>query len=172
MPWARIAGAAPGAVAHTVLVVSGRSCALPVSAVREILPYAALSAPPGLPSLLAGFLDLAGTAVAVVRTARLFELPEPPPDTSTALVLLRAAAAPTALLVDRVVDVRAVTEEARRPISPGMSLAGCVVAEADLDGVPTAILAAERILMREEEALLAELQAAAQRRLDEVQAAS
>ena len=156
--------------AYALFVVSGRSCALPASAVREIVPLAELVEPPGLPPPVAGFLDLAGTAVAVVRTARLFGLAEPPPDPATALVLLRGPAAPTALLVDRVLTVRPVADAAWRPIAPELSLEGCVLAEADLDEGRTALLSAGRILLREEEAVVAGLQVAAQRRLDEVRA--
>jgi len=55
---------------------SGLDCAFPLEAVREIVPMAQLFSPPGLPSGLAGFLDLRGTAIPIVRLDRLFDLPE------------------------------------------------------------------------------------------------
>ena len=58
-----------------VFHTSGLSCAFPLEAVREIVPMARLSSPPGLPSGLEGFLDLRGIAVPIVRLDRLFDLP-------------------------------------------------------------------------------------------------
>jgi purine-binding chemotaxis protein CheW len=154
--------------AHVVFSVSGRPCALPVSAVGEVLPAAELARPPGLPPILAGFLDLGGTAVAVIRTARLFELPEPDLDRAASLLLMRRARVPTALLVDAVHAVVPVAAEAWSPVAPEASLGGCVIGEADAVGRRVALLADDRLLFREEAARLAELAAAEQRRLEAV----
>ena len=54
---------------------SGLDCAFPLEAVQEIVPMATLYCPPGMPSGLAGFLDLRGTAVPIIRVDRLFDLP-------------------------------------------------------------------------------------------------
>jgi purine-binding chemotaxis protein CheW len=159
-----------GGSAHLVFSVAGRPCALPASALREVLPLARLAEPPGLPPLLAGFLDLAGTAVAVVRTARLFDLPEPPPDRSSSLLLLREARSPTALLVDEARAVAAVPPDAWSPVPPDASPGGCVLAEAEVAGGRVSLLSAARILLREEEARVAALREAEQRRLDALRA--
>ncbi len=70
---------------------SGLDCAFPLEAVREIVPMAMLSSPPGLPSGLAGFLDLRGTAIPIVRLDRLFDLPEQLPGLHTPMIVLRGA---------------------------------------------------------------------------------
>src|SRR4051812_6590060 len=62
-----------------VFHLAGQAYALELGAVQEIVLMAALSRPPGLPSMLEGFLNLAGTAIPVVRLDRLFRLPEQMP---------------------------------------------------------------------------------------------
>ena len=55
---------------------------------------ATLFAPPGLPAGLAGFLDLRGTAVPIVRLDRLFDLPELRPGLHTPMIVLRGGGWP------------------------------------------------------------------------------
>ncbi len=81
---------------------SGLDCAFPLEAVREIVPMARLSSPPGLPSGLAGFLDLRGTAIPIVRLDRLFDLPEQQPGLHTPMIVLRGVLGPIGILVDSV----------------------------------------------------------------------
>src|SRR5271155_5749496 len=81
---------------------SGLDCAFPLEAVREIVPMARLSTPPGLPSGLAGFLDLRGTAIPIVRLDRLFDLPEQQPGLHTPMIVLRGVLAPVGILVNSV----------------------------------------------------------------------
>ena len=68
----------PQECTHNFLIFhsSGLDCAFPLETVREIVPMARLSCPPGLPTGLVGFLDLRGTAIPIVRLDRLFDLPE------------------------------------------------------------------------------------------------
>lgn len=75
---------------HSLLIfrTSGLDCAFPLKTVREIVPMARLSVPPGLPSGLAGFLNLRGTAVPIVRLDRLFDLPEQLPGLHTPMIVL------------------------------------------------------------------------------------
>ena len=79
---------------------SGLDCAFPLEAVREIVPMARLSSPPGLPSGLLGFLDLRGTAIPIVRLDRLFDLPEQKPGLHTPMIILRGVLGPIGILVD------------------------------------------------------------------------
>src|ERR1700729_1351062 len=81
---------------------SGLDCAFPLEAVREIVPMAALSSPPGLPSGLLGFLDLRGTAIPIVRLDRLFDLPEQKPGLHTPMIVLRGILGPIGVLVESV----------------------------------------------------------------------
>src|SRR5271154_5324993 len=81
---------------------SGLHCAFPLEAVREIVPMATLSTPPGLPSGLAGVLNLRGTAVPIVRLDRLFDLAEQRPGLHTPMIVLHRALGPIGILVDSV----------------------------------------------------------------------
>src|ERR1700719_3899536 len=92
--------------AHTrdllIFQSSGLNCAFPLEAVREIVPMATLSTPPGLPSGLAGFLDLRGTAIPIVRLDRLFNLAEQLPGLHTPMIVLHRVLGPIGLLVESV----------------------------------------------------------------------
>lgn len=85
-----------------IFQTSGMGCAFPLEAVREIVPMATLATPPGLPSGLAGFLDLRGVAIPIARLDRLFDLPEQRPGLNTPMIILRGAAVPIGVLVNYV----------------------------------------------------------------------
>ena len=87
---------------------------------------ATLSRPPVVPSLLAGFLNLAGIAVPVLRLDRLFGLPDLALGRYTPLVLLRQRECPLALLVERVSRIVAVPEEAILPVPANQAFNDCV----------------------------------------------
>src|SRR5258708_2578808 len=93
---------------YVIFHVALQAYGLPLDAVREILPLAQLSQPPGMPSLLAGFLNLEGIAVPVVRLSRLFELPEQTPGLYAPLLIVRAADLTVALLVDSISEIASI----------------------------------------------------------------
>src|SRR5438132_11427250 len=95
---------------------SGLNCAFPLEAVQEIVPMALLARPPGLPSLLAGFLDLRGTAVPIVRLDRLFDLPEQQPGLYTPLIILRGPDSPVGVLVGAVRQIVSATAATFLPL--------------------------------------------------------
>jgi chemotaxis signal transduction protein len=73
----------------------GLDCAFPLEAVREIVPMASLVAPLGLPAAVAGFLDLRGTAIPIIRLDRLYDLPEQPPPPTQIMRQCRSGYAPS-----------------------------------------------------------------------------
>src|SRR5580700_3989587 len=81
---------------------SGLNCAFPLEAVCEIVPMSKLSSPPGLPSGLAGFLNLRGTAIPILRLDRLFDLPEQKPGLHTPMIILRGVLGPIGILAESV----------------------------------------------------------------------
>src|ERR1700683_1631447 len=81
---------------------SGLDCAFPLEAVREICPMARLSSPPGLPSGLAGLLNLRGTAIPIIRMDRLFDLPEQQMGLHTPMIVLRGVLGPIGILAESV----------------------------------------------------------------------
>src|ERR1700691_984 len=94
----------PSEPTHSLLIFnsSGLDCAFPLDSVREIVPMAQLSSPPGLPSGLAGVLDLRGTAVPIVRLDRLFDLPDQQPGLHTPMIVLHGVIGPIGILVNSV----------------------------------------------------------------------
>ena len=142
-------------------------CALDLASVREILPTAELSAPPGMPKLLAGFLNLEGTPVPVVRLARLFQMPVKDGGLYEHLILLRDRR-PLALLVDRVDGVRTCSEDALRPIGEKNSFNECAQSQLTHNDRAIHVLALDRLLLKEEEARLAELRDMERKRLREL----
>jgi purine-binding chemotaxis protein CheW len=146
---------------HNVLIfnLSGRNCAFPLDAVREIVPMARLSSPPGMPSGLAGFLDLRGAAIPIIRLDRLFDLPEQQPGLYTPIIVLRGILAPIGILA---ASVRGVV---RKPATPlldlpeGGTFHGCAIGAMDLDGDIVHLLSPAALLLRNEDRLVADYSA-------------
>ncbi len=146
------------ATAKTLVVfrLGAELCAMPVSAVAEVLHMAETARPPGLPRILEGFLDLRGTAVAVLRPDRLFNLPEIRLALYTPALVLRGARPPMAVLVDAVVGVLPASDIV--PIEEDRTFNGCVVAEARTTAGAAHLLAPERLLLEQERRRVAEFE--------------
>jgi purine-binding chemotaxis protein CheW len=152
-----------------VFTVSDAIYALPRSAVQEILLMPALSRPPGLPSMVEGFLQCGGL-VPVVRLDRLFELAEHAPGLYSHLLLLTPSPFPLALLVDRVREILSVPRAAVVPLREDQVLNGCVTAHLQLGEGAIPLLSLEHLLLAEERERLASLREAAARRVRELEA--
>ncbi|QRM29281.1 chemotaxis protein CheW [Microvirga sp. VF16] len=156
-----------------VFDVCGTACALHRSAAREFLPLPRLWHPPALPRPVAGFFNLSGHAVPVLRLDVLFGLQRVEDDAEADLyrhlILIDrfSASGLSALLVDRVLDVASVDTSQLSSVSAAGTLNGCVEAEVTWDGRLVHLLSAERILLAEEQQTLAELGRQAQDRLRE-----
>jgi purine-binding chemotaxis protein CheW len=144
---------------------SGLNCAFPLEAVREIVPMARLSTPPGLPSALAGFLDLRGTAVPIVRLDRLFNLPEQQPGLHTPMIILRGVLGPIGILVARVRGIVPIPSVGLLEIPRDGTFQGCAVASLQLDGELIQVLSPGALLGTNEDRLVADYGALAQARL-------
>jgi purine-binding chemotaxis protein CheW len=161
----------PGARPYLLFHVAGQAYGLPLGQLREVVPMAELSRPPGLPSLLAGFLNLAGTAVPVLRLDRLFGLPEVVPGLYTPLLVLRGPELPLALLAEQVSRIASVPPEAALPLPAHQAVNDCADGVATLDGRVVVLLSAERLLLEKEQQCLAELQDREQARLRDLEGA-
>lgn len=155
-----------------VFHLAGQDCAVSLNRVREIVPMARLARPPGLPSIVEGFLNLAGTAVTVLRLDRLFNLSEREPGLYSTLLVLRTSGCPIAWLVDNISEIVADSPEARLPVSADQSFNGCAEAEVAVNGRMIHLLSPERILLEQERRTVAEFQALEQQRLNNLEAAT
>jgi purine-binding chemotaxis protein CheW len=142
----------------------GLDCAFPLESVQEVVPMATLFSPPGLPSGLAGFLNLRGTAVPIIRLDRLFELPERPPGLHTPMIVLRGVS-PTGILVDSVRAIVPMPSARLLDIPEGGTFRGCATAAFELDGEAIHLLSAAALLEASEGRLLADYGDMAQARL-------
>ena len=144
--------------------LSGLDCALPLEAVREIVPMAMLSSPPGLPTGLEGFLDLRGTAIPIVRLDRLFDLPQQRPGLHTPMIVLRGDGKPIGILVDSVRGIVAVVAARLLDLPKSGTFQGCAKASLELDGDLIHLLSPDALLEANEVRLLAEYSVMAQTR--------
>ena len=129
-----------------------------------------LLTPPGLPSLLAGILNLRGRAVPIVRLDRLFAAPEGEPGLYTPLIILRDADRPLGILVSEVRETVSIQAETVLEADPGHTLNGCATATVEVGGSEVHLLSTERILLQNERRILAEFQVTAQARMRELEA--
>lgn len=160
-----------GETAYLVFKIAYVTCALAREHVGRVLLLPALGRPPGLPSAVEGILDLAGTAIPVLRLDRLFDLPLVPSHAYQHLILLSGGAPPLALLVDRATDVLVARAQRVASLESEETFNGCVVGHIATDSAPIHVLSAERILDRRERRALVDFQAMQQRRIDEMRGA-
>jgi purine-binding chemotaxis protein CheW len=125
-----------------------------------------LARPPGLPSLLEGVLNLAGTAVPVLRLDRLFHLPLQRLGLYSMLIIVNGlSAGRVAMLVNRVNEVLTIQESALLPIAKEHSFNACAEATVSIRGEVVHLLSPTRILLQKECEVLSEFQVMAQQRL-------
>ena len=149
---------------HNLLIfhAGGMGCAFPLETVQEIVPMATLFSPPGLPSGLAGFLDLRGTAVPILRLDRLFDLPERQPGLHTPMIILRGVSGPIGVLVESVHGIAAAPSLRLLDIPEDRTFRGCATAALELDGDPIHLLSPAALTAANEDRLLEDFSAMAQ----------
>ena len=87
----QVTQARPRAQRHHALLlfhVGGEEYGIPLRHLQEVVLMARLSRSPGLPGILAGFLNLGGSAIPVLRLDRLLGLSEQTPGLYTPLIVL------------------------------------------------------------------------------------
>jgi purine-binding chemotaxis protein CheW len=144
---------------------SGLYCAFPLEAVQEIVPMASLSAPFGLPSALAGFLNLRGVAIPIIRLDRLFDLPEQHPGLYTPLIVLRGVLGPIGILASYVRCVAQIPSSRFLDIPGDGTFGGVAAGAVQLDGDLIHLLSPAALLEANEDRMLADYRAMSQARL-------
>ena len=159
------------AMPHRLMVfeIAGDSFAIPLDAVREILPLPLLSHPPGIPSFLEGFLNLGGQAVPVLNPMRLFRLQGPAPSPYSHLVVLEKKGTPLAILVDHAAGATEVPKESVMPVGQSLSFNDCLEGDIRIGMQTVHLLSVEKLLLEEERSRIAELRAMEQARLRELE---
>lgn len=150
-----------------IFQLSDRRAAFPIEDVERIVPMAELASPPGMPSALEGFLNLAGAPIPVLRLDRLFGVAAQQVGLYSMLIVLRATEKDgrIAILADRVHEIVPVSQGAFLPIALEDSLNACAEAAVDPGNGVVHLLSPARILLAREREVLSEFQAMVQERL-------
>lgn len=156
---------------HTLLLfhLAGQSYGIPLRDVQEVVPMARLSHPPSMPAVLAGFLNLGGIAIPVLRLDRLFGLQEQSVGLYTPLIVLRDAESRLALMVEKVSRIVSVPADELVPVPENHSFNDCVEEMATFADHVVLLLSTGRILLEKEQQCLAEFQDREQTRLREME---
>lgn len=148
---------------YLILQQNSRYFAFPQFQVREVLARPALANLPGLPKLIAGFVNLEGLAYPVIDLALVLGLPELKPDRDQHLIVFRQAN--SACLVERVLDFCVLDRVVDLPSDHVFNAWGKGVLT--YQGQQTILLDAQALLLSEEKQRLSYFQDQAQARLSE-----
>lgn len=127
---------------------------------------ASLVTSPGQPSVLAGFLNVRGAAIPVVRISQLLGLDKSVPRLYAPLIILDCAGMLVALEADSVEEVTEIDQTGMRELGEGHSLNDCAQAAFTWNGHEVLMLSCDQLLLAKEKECLREFQAATQQRLD------
>ncbi|MGH7243006.1 MAG: chemotaxis protein CheW [Phycisphaerales bacterium] len=153
-----------------IFAAEGRTLALRIADVTEITPIAALSCEPGSPSILAGFLNLRGVLMPVLRMTRLLDIPDQAAafEQPTCIVFLQSGDARMGLLATRVhqvidVERHAIVELASRGITP-------TAVQFDASIVP--LISVDDLVLKQEHDRICELRLVLERRIQDLGSAA
>lgn len=155
---------------HSVVIfrLDGQLFAIPVSEVREVVPYAWLGRPPLMPSFVQGVLNLAGVAVPVLRLDNLLGLPPSTIGLDASILIMKTSAEPLGLLVEHVEGVRPGAEFQFNPVDDRQSFQGCLGGQLHGPQGDIHLISWQKVLMEEESRRLDHFRQSAQARLAEM----
>lgn len=151
-----------------VFELGGHTFALRLESISEIVPMAALSRPPSMPSILEGLLNLRGTSVPVVKLAALIGATEPRLELHTPLLIVRDGSLLLAFVVKRVIGIVPVAAGGLMSNAQSDSFNGCVEGQFLSAGTPVHLLALGRLLLEKERRALADFHAIETTRLSQL----
>jgi len=164
-------GAAGSAAGAAVLFHLGSELfAVDSSLVQEIVPMARLSIPGGAPSVLAGFLNLAGRPIPVIRLHRLLNLPEPSYGLYTQIIILRdGEGRSVGWIVDRVAQIVTVREADIMSVPEKECFKDCTKGFLAFGDAHVPIMIPDRVLLEQERQRVTQFQEMEQARLRELE---
>lgn len=140
------------------------------SLVQEIVPMARLSVPGGAPSMLAGFLNLGGRPIPVIRLHRLLNLPETSFGLYTQIIILHHGdGRPVGWIVDRVAQIVTMREADIMSVPGKECFKDCTKGFLAFGDAPVPIMNPDRILLEQERQRMIEFQEMEQGRLRELE---
>lgn len=151
-----------------ILRIGDTRLALPMTAVREVLPMLPIDASPGLPAPVLGFVLLQGVPVPVLAPLLLLDPAGRIDAIGLFSHLVRLRDDGPCLLVDRAEDVVGGTVA---PVDPGQSLNAAIIGELSVGDDIAHVVAPDRLLLDSERAILAALRVAAAARAGQWHAA-
>lgn len=152
---------------HSLVVfrLGGQAFAVPVAAVREVVPLAWLAKPPRMPSFVEGVLNLGGIAVPVLRLDDLLGMERGRVGLDASILIMRRDGAALGLLVDHVDGVRPGHDFQSMPVEDRHSFQGCLAGELSGPAGVVHLVSWEKVLLEEERRRLDQFQQSAQDRL-------
>lgn len=144
--------------------------AVDASKVQEITLMARLSTPGGLPSILAGFLNLANRPIPIIRLHRLLDLAEPVHGLYTQILIVRDQDGNSfGWIVDRVVNVVTVRLAEIMHLPENQSFKECAKGTFTFDESNVSILAPDCVLLEKERQRIDEFRDKEQERLRDLE---
>lgn len=139
--------------------------AMPVAAVRRVLPRPLLDQVPGTPKVIAGVFRHQGRVVPVLRLDLLLGLPTLPKGLYAPLLLLEFHGHPLAAKVDRVADIAEPAQVLPLDADGARTFNGCATGRFTHHGVEVTALAPDRLLTAMERQQFEAFRLAAEERL-------
>jgi purine-binding chemotaxis protein CheW len=138
--------------------------------VREITLMASLSIPSGLPSVLAGFLNLAGRPIPIIRLHRLLDRPEPLHGLYTQILILGdGEGSSVGWIVDRVAHVVTLREAEIMAVPDKQCFKDCTTGVFTFNETQVSIIAPDRVLLEKERQCINQFRDMEQERLRELE---
>jgi purine-binding chemotaxis protein CheW len=150
--------------------VGSEMFAVDSSFVLEIVPMARLSVPGGAPSVLAGFLNLAGRPIPVIRLHRLLSLPETSFGLYTQIIILRDGdGRSVGWIVDRVAQIVPLREADIMSVPEKECFKDCTKGFLTFGDAHVPIMIPDRVLLEQERRRITEFREMEQARLRELE---
>ena len=140
-------------------------CGIPIADVEEVVPLPNLITVPGMPSLLEGYFNLGGRAIAVLNLNHLLGLTHFKKDIYCSVICLKGGSYPLSFLVHRSLSVLSFQSDSVRSTSPSESINGVVTGLFDHKTGPISLLSTANILTEKEHLIVAEFVRAFQERV-------